>query len=222
MIRLGRGVAGAKVRKARYGVLDDPKRTRDVREKLQRLLDAGENSFPVARLAAGRRSCLWHREDARSGIHPGRQYLHLGGTDPEMLDFVAGPASANCGRPSPLRHRRPRPPGSLASPAITNSSPLRGNHAASRSSPSQPPVELNGPWEVRFDPKWGGPERVAFAQLQDWSMRPEDGIRYYSGTAIYRTTFAWQPQDRPARAALDSLPGSWPGGGDGRGETQWP
>ncbi len=41
------------VEKARYGVLDDPKRTRDVRDKLQRLLDAGETSFPVARMAEG-------------------------------------------------------------------------------------------------------------------------------------------------------------------------
>jgi hypothetical protein len=53
------------------------------------------------------------------------------------------------------------------------------------------PIELSGPWEVSFDPKWGGPDRpVQFAQLEDWSKRSEDGIRYYSGTAIYRKTFA--------------------------------
>ncbi|MCX6926226.1 MAG: glycosyl hydrolase, partial [Verrucomicrobia bacterium] len=53
-------------------------------------------------------------------------------------------------------------------------------------------AELAGSWEVAFDPKWGGPERVTFASLEDWSKRPEDGIRFYSGTAIYRKTF-----DRP-------------------------
>jgi hypothetical protein len=54
------------------------------------------------------------------------------------------------------------------------------------------PVEsaaLGGPWEVSFDPKWGGPEKTVFENLDDWSRRPEDGIKYYSGTAVYRKTF---------------------------------
>jgi hypothetical protein len=48
---------------------------------------------------------------------------------------------------------------------------------------------LAGPWELRFDPRWGGPERITFPQLEDWSTRPEDGIRHYSGIATYRTSF---------------------------------
>lgn len=48
---------------------------------------------------------------------------------------------------------------------------------------------LTGPWEVSFDPRWGGPGTVVFEDLQDWVTRPEDGVRYYSGTATYRTTF---------------------------------
>ena len=47
-------------------------------------------------------------------------------------------------------------------------------------------------WEVAFDPKWGGPERITFQTLEDWSKRPEDGIRFYSGTATYRKTFRWE------------------------------
>jgi hypothetical protein len=48
---------------------------------------------------------------------------------------------------------------------------------------------FSGPWEVSFDPKWGGPEKVIFDQLIDWTMRPEFGIKHYSGTAIYRKRF---------------------------------
>ena len=48
--------------------------------------------------------------------------------------------------------------------------------------------KLNGPWTVRFDPRWGGPESAAFPILVDWTKRPEAGIKYYSGTAIYTTT----------------------------------
>jgi hypothetical protein len=50
-------------------------------------------------------------------------------------------------------------------------------------------LELSGAWDVAFDPKWGGPERIAFDTLQDWTTRPEPGIKYYSGIATYRKTF---------------------------------
>ncbi|HTL73200.1 MAG TPA: glycosyl hydrolase [bacterium] len=51
-------------------------------------------------------------------------------------------------------------------------------------------TELSDPWMVTFDAKWGGPsEPVKFDALVDWTERPEDGIRYYSGTASYAKTF---------------------------------
>jgi len=53
-----------------------------------------------------------------------------------------------------------------------------------------PVVTLEGAWLVTFDPKWGGPAApVTFESLVDWTTRSESGIRYYSGTAVYRKTF---------------------------------
>ena len=49
--------------------------------------------------------------------------------------------------------------------------------------------EITGPWQVTFDPKWGGPGKVNFEKLDDWIKRPEEGIRLYSGTAVYQKTF---------------------------------
>lgn len=49
--------------------------------------------------------------------------------------------------------------------------------------------ELGGAWTVKFDPKWGGPESVVFERLQDWTQRPEPGIRHYSGKATYTRNF---------------------------------
>jgi hypothetical protein len=63
------------------------------------------------------------------------------------------------------------------------------------------PVLIAGSWEVRFDPRWGGPESATFDRLDDWAKRSEDGIRYYSGTAIYRKTFRLDTQP----AASDRL-----------------
>lgn len=63
-----------------------------------------------------------------------------------------------------------------------------------------PPQEITGPWEVTFDPKWGGPAQpVTFEKLQDWSKCEDPKIRYYSGCATYRTKF----QARKGACILD-------------------
>lgn len=50
-------------------------------------------------------------------------------------------------------------------------------------------LTLTNPWQVSFDPRWGGPKDVEFNTLDDWSKRHEPGIRFYSGKAVYQTTF---------------------------------
>ncbi len=58
---------------------------------------------------------------------------------------------------------------------------------------------------MSFDPKWGGPASAEFPKLLSWTVRPEDGIKYYSGTATYRKSFDLPPalQGAHARVALD-------------------
>ena len=53
----------------------------------------------------------------------------------------------------------------------------------------KPLTTLASPWEVTFDPRWGGPARADFPRLVDLITRPEEGIKHYSGAATYRTTF---------------------------------
>jgi hypothetical protein len=53
----------------------------------------------------------------------------------------------------------------------------------------KPVSTLKGSWSVAFDPAWGGPAKVVFDSLSDWTTRPEEGIRYYSGIATYTKTF---------------------------------
>ena len=68
---------------------------------------------------------------------------------------------------------------------------------------------LDGPWSVSFDPKWGGPEKpVGFPALTDWTQHATPGIRYYSGTAVYRKTFDTPPNcptDSPVTINLGDL-----------------
>jgi len=51
------------------------------------------------------------------------------------------------------------------------------------------PVVLDGHWTVSFDPKWGGPAKVEFPKLMSWTDSTDDGIKYYSGTAVYTREF---------------------------------
>jgi hypothetical protein len=51
------------------------------------------------------------------------------------------------------------------------------------------PIDLNGPWTVTFPAGWGAPESAVFPKLISWPDSPDAGIRYFSGTATYKTTF---------------------------------
>jgi hypothetical protein len=67
-------------------------------------------------------------------------------------------------------------------------------------------IGLDGPWEVAFDPKNGGPETpVTFAALEDWTKRSEEGIRNYSGTAVYRKTFELADVSTPLEIDLGNV-----------------
>lgn len=60
---------------------------------------------------------------------------------------------------------------------------------------------IAGPWDVQFDPKWGGPSKpVRFEALQSWTESQIPGVRYYSGKARYETHFQFnRAQTDPER-----------------------
>ena len=55
-------------------------------------------------------------------------------------------------------------------------------------------AKVSGEWTVYFDPRWGGPGSVLFPELMDWTKHTDHGIRYYSGTAVYRKSFTWEAE----------------------------
>lgn len=64
---------------------------------------------------------------------------------------------------------------------------------------------IAGPWDVAFPPGLGAPATARFAQLESWTLNADDGVKYFSGTAVYTRAFnaprAWF---RPgARLAID-------------------
>lgn len=63
---------------------------------------------------------------------------------------------------------------------------------------------LNGTWQVRFDPTWGGAEQpVPFTALTDWTTHKYSGIKYYSGIAVYEMRFDSNPAVLDSKIILD-------------------
>jgi hypothetical protein len=50
------------------------------------------------------------------------------------------------------------------------------------------PLEITGPWDLRFPPNWGAPEHVTLDRLISWSDHPDAGVKYFSGAATYSKT----------------------------------
>ena len=55
----------------------------------------------------------------------------------------------------------------------------------------RPPVEktllttVEGPWEVHFPPDLGAPEQLRLEKLESWTQSSDEGVKYFSGTAVY-------------------------------------
>ncbi|HEY1790053.1 MAG TPA: glycosyl hydrolase [Verrucomicrobiae bacterium] len=47
------------------------------------------------------------------------------------------------------------------------------------------PQEISGSWNLSFPPNWGAPPSVTLDKLISWTDDPNDGVRYFSGTATY-------------------------------------
>lgn len=81
---------------------------------------------------------------------------------------------------------------------VTSQQPQKESHGVNFSQP-KPVQTIAGPWNVQFDPKWFYPDngtggKTRFDQLTDWTRRPEEAIKHYSGIAFYRRTFDLETQ----------------------------
>lgn len=50
---------------------------------------------------------------------------------------------------------------------------------------------INGKWTIDFDSRNKGVGQVECRKLEYWNKHENPGIRYYSGTAVYKTSFGW-------------------------------
>jgi hypothetical protein len=49
-------------------------------------------------------------------------------------------------------------------------------------------IQISKAWSLTFPPGWGAPSQLQLDSLQSWTESNDPGVRYFSGTATYRTT----------------------------------
>jgi hypothetical protein len=51
-----------------------------------------------------------------------------------------------------------------------------------------PTTDITGPWDLYFPTNWGAPAHVTLDALISWTEHRDPGVKFFSGTAIYRKT----------------------------------
>jgi (4-O-methyl)-D-glucuronate---lignin esterase len=171
------------IEKAVYGVPGDPTRLRDVRAKLQAILDGGESTFIVSRLAAGDDPAYGVVKILDADYTIGGMSYSVIGKDPDTISFPIAP-----GKEPAAKVRDDGKRGVIVETWQSGVYDLKT--ATGRllrvEAPALPaPLEIGGPWELRFPPNWGAPERVELEKLVSWSDHENPGVKYFSGTATY-------------------------------------
>ena len=135
--------------------------------------------------------------------------FRVSGKQPELWDPVTGKARvATAFHQADGRTSVPLQFGPCGSTFVVFRKPIAAT--AQGTTPANDPemtevLQVNGPWAVSFDPKWEAPANVTFAQLIDWTRRPEEGIKFYSGKATYRQSFDLPAAPKPGQTMILDL-----------------
>ena len=176
------------IAKAAYGVLQDPKRTKDVTAKMRGLIASGVLAFPVTDMAKdGDPAYRVVKTLKIEGTLNGKAFTKSA-RDGEEIDFVqpvAAPAPAI--RVSAAADGAPQAEIMAAGKYELVTAGGKKITLAAEDLPK--PVEIAGPWQVTFPKGWGAPEQVRLDKLASWSDNAEAGVKYFSGTAVYKGEF---------------------------------
>ena len=180
------------INKATYGPPGDPKRTRQVREKLQTLIDRDGARLLVANVSIGDDPAPRMEKTLEADYTIDGRPHHASGQDHETLDLLETlPDDYAAERVAEVHFAAD---GKLRLTAWkAGQYELKTSSGRTLSCPvaSVPePQEIAGPWELKFPPGGGATQDVTLPKLVSWSEHGEPGVKYFSGTAVYRKVFA--------------------------------
>ncbi len=172
--------------KATWGPAGDAARTKDVTDQVRRKVEGGATSFVVAELANEGDPAFGVVKTLVVEYEVDGKHLTATATDPEMiiLQVTDDPAA------EALRVDRAADGKLVAHPAAAGQYVLTTAAGKTLRFKATAPTsaEVGGPWDLRFPPNWGAPPQITLPTLISWSDSPIEGVKYFSGTATYRTT----------------------------------
>ncbi len=176
------------IEKALYGILEDPTSTRDVTAKVRHLVELGEFSFQVARLA--------HGDDPAFGVVKTAVIECL--LDGKPAKFTGMDPETICLAVPPIIETAPTAQVTFSKDMKPNLEVWQGGEYKLQTSsgdlhvcvaPDPPgPIEIEGSWDISFPPGWDAPSEYKMEKLTSLSNCPDPGVKYFSGTATYRKT----------------------------------
>lgn len=183
----GRDMPPIIIHKALWGPAGDPSRTKDVTDQVRRMLTRRGAQWTVAELASEGDPALNVVKTLRVEYEVGGRRMEISAIDSETISFVlpsdAAPDVTVTASPAGPIVAEIRTPGRYT---------LRLAGGATRTlsvGPLPRPLSIDGPWTVRFPPRWGAPPAIALNRLASLSEHSIAGVRYFSGVAAYSTAF---------------------------------
>lgn len=174
------------IKKAEYGVFDPKKNLParptvfDVTAKLASLVRDGKIDVAVNNALAGLDPLFLNAKQLRATyVFDGEEF--------SMMFFENERFTLPAGEPAPL----PPPVWNWNGSGVVAWQPMKMDFTWNSGSRGEktfnPPasVRVAGPWKVAFPEGWGAPAEATFEDLIPWNDHSNDGIRYFSGTAVY-------------------------------------
>jgi hypothetical protein len=197
---------GAKVVKALYGVIgNDPERqpqTVDIKAQLQALVHKGALEVVISGDLTGNTLAPKQQKEARIQYSIDGEQGFITVIDNSTLKLPVTTI------PVPTYEVKSAPNGKTEilawEPSSFDLTTSSGKTFNIRAEDVPEPIEIGGSWKLSFPPDWGAPAEVTLDKLISWTQHADDGVKYFSGTAIYDKTFVWSAKpDATTRLILD-------------------
>ncbi len=172
--------------RALYGVLDDPARTRDVRERVQHRADNGEYSFAVSAMAEGDDPAVNVVKTLVVDYLVDGKSFSVRARDPETINLASD--SGKLTSPCEVTAERGRVRFSAREAGRYTLVSASGKKTQVDVAAIPPPLTVDGSWKVTFPRGSGAPESIMLDRLISLSEHSDPGVRYFAGTATYRAT----------------------------------
>ncbi len=180
-----------KIVRATWGPPGEKSGMKDVTDQVQRKVAGGLTSFQVAELVSEGDPVPMVVKTLRVEYEVEGRKLVASAQDPEEIAFEMP------GDDEPPAAVRRASDGSLEIEATTVGE-LALRTRSGKTYHAEAPAAwksgaLEGPWDVAFTPGWGAPASIVLPSLISWSEHTDPGVKYFSGTATYRTDVTLLP-----------------------------